>query len=495
MAHPDWVLKHKQKNTEIRNIKRRYYLYNITSKWDSQKKRTKKVTLGMVGVITEQDGLMPKGTIPRGRPKRKATPSQITSTAVCTKEYGASAFLSSIAKDIKDNLQALFGAGWENIFALAILRLLYQAPLKRCEFLLEESFFTETLGKISLSKDFLTGFMQNLGSKRETIVDFMKHFIKGAEHIVFDATAIVSHSSTSKLAGRGYNPEGSYDSQVNLFYMFDISKKEPNYYRLFPGNINATSALKHCLGESGVTNMVAIGDKGFCSEKNLQYLEEANLSYIMPLKRDSKYIDYERFSSSLYQEAFDGHFIYQKRPIFYTNMPNISAERGEVRRVIVFKDKSLALDEEKNYLSRISLEWEDYTMEGYQKKQLLFGAIAMISNCLELTPEEIYIAYKSRMEIETVFDAYKNLLEADRTYMRNDKSMEAWVFINHIATMLYYRTFKLLKDNDLLKQISPKDLLDRLSRVHKVKINRTWYTSEINSKTKKLIALLNIPVT
>jgi hypothetical protein len=59
MAHPDWVLKHKQKNTEIRNIKGRYYLYQITSKWDPQKKRTKKVTLGMVGTITEKNGLIP----------------------------------------------------------------------------------------------------------------------------------------------------------------------------------------------------------------------------------------------------------------------------------------------------------------------------------------------------------------------------------------------------------------------------------------------------
>jgi transposase len=403
--------------------------------------------------------------------------------------------LSSISSDIQDKLKILFGTEWQNIFALAILRLLYQAPLKRCEFLFQESFLTETIGKISLSKDFLTGFMQNLGSKRETIVDFMKHFIKGAEHIVFDATAIVSHASSSNLAGKGYNPEGSYDPQVNLFYMFDVNKKEPNYYRLFPGNIQGTSALKHCLAESGVSNMIAIGDKGFCSEKNLQYLEQVGLTYIMPLKRDSKYIDYERFGSSLYQDAFDGHFIYQKRPIFYTNMQNIFSESGEIRKIVVFKDKSLALDEEKNYLSRIDQGWEDYTMEGYHKKQLKFGVIAMISNSSVLSPEEIYVAYKSRMEIETVFDTYKNLLEADRTYMRNDKSMEAWVFINHISTMLYYRTFKLLKDNDLLKQISPKDLLDRLSRVNKIKINGIWNISEINAKTKKLIALLNIPVT
>ena len=51
MEHPEWALKFKTKNTELRLIRGRYYLYNITSKWDPEKKRTKKVTLGSVGTI------------------------------------------------------------------------------------------------------------------------------------------------------------------------------------------------------------------------------------------------------------------------------------------------------------------------------------------------------------------------------------------------------------------------------------------------------------
>ena len=67
MEHPQWALQYKTKNTELRLIRGRYYLYNITSKWDPQKGRTKKVTLGCVGTITEQDGLIPKGMVRRGR--------------------------------------------------------------------------------------------------------------------------------------------------------------------------------------------------------------------------------------------------------------------------------------------------------------------------------------------------------------------------------------------------------------------------------------------
>jgi transposase len=239
---------------------------------------------------------------------------------------------------------------------------------------------------------------------------------------------------------------------VNLFYMFNAIKKEPNYYRIFPGNINGTSALKLCLQESKAKNCIAIGDKGFCSEKNLNLLEDAKLRYILPLRRESKLINYTRLESRLYEKAFDGHFIYQDRAIFYTTL-----EEKEGKKIVIFTDKSLGLEEEKNYLKRITQNYEDYDMESYQKKQITFGTIAMISNCLDINPEQIYLNYKSRMEIETVFDSYKNLLEADRTYMHSDKAMEAWAFMNHIAIMMYYRIFSLLKSANIIKSLSPAE--------------------------------------
>lgn len=67
MAHPDWVLKHKLPNTEIRCIRGRYYLYSITSVWSPEKGRNKKVTLKSLGVITQEYGLIPRGMSRRGK--------------------------------------------------------------------------------------------------------------------------------------------------------------------------------------------------------------------------------------------------------------------------------------------------------------------------------------------------------------------------------------------------------------------------------------------
>lgn len=73
MSYPEWASKFKTKNTELRLKYGKYYLYNITSKWNPEKKRAQKITLGLVGIITEKDGLIPKGMSRKGRPPKNGS--------------------------------------------------------------------------------------------------------------------------------------------------------------------------------------------------------------------------------------------------------------------------------------------------------------------------------------------------------------------------------------------------------------------------------------
>jgi len=44
MIYPEWVLKYKRKGTAIHKIRGRYYLYEVSSKWDKELKRARKIT-------------------------------------------------------------------------------------------------------------------------------------------------------------------------------------------------------------------------------------------------------------------------------------------------------------------------------------------------------------------------------------------------------------------------------------------------------------------
>jgi len=199
-------------------------------------------------------------------------------------------------------------------------------------------------------------------------------------------------------------------------------------------------------------------------------------------------MDVSRLSSRRYEKAFDGHFFFMKRAIFYI------AYEKEKQSCILFFDSKLCLEEKNDYLHRIEEKYDKYSIEGFKKKELTFGTILVTTN-LKNTPQKIYEKLKTRMEVESLFDIFKNTLNADRTYMQSSQSLEAWLLINHIALLLYYKIYTLLKNQNLLKSLSPKDLLLKLSRIVKLQINGEWVTSEINSKTAALLSKLKLPVT
>ncbi len=82
MSHPDWVLKQKRKRTDIRKIGNNFYLYKVTSVWDKEKRRAKKITEKFLGTITHE-GLI--------EPKQERVLKSLNNIAV--KEFGATNFL------------------------------------------------------------------------------------------------------------------------------------------------------------------------------------------------------------------------------------------------------------------------------------------------------------------------------------------------------------------------------------------------------------------
>lgn len=190
--------------------------------------------------------------------------------------------------------------------------------------------------------------------------------------------------------------------------------------------------------ESRIKDAIIVADKGFYSENNIRLLAKENLQYILPLKRNSKLIDY-RILRKGRKKDFEGYFRFKKRFIWYyrcgkKNLP-----------VWVFADYSLKTKEEQDYLARIETHSEEgYTIEKFHQKEHTFGTIALITNLKKLQTSKIFEYFKSRVEIEQMFDTFKNTLQADRSYMRSDPSFEGWMFINYLSLLYYYKIYQRL---------------------------------------------------
>ncbi|MGC8593409.1 MAG: hypothetical protein ACP5LF_03885 [Nitrososphaeria archaeon] len=94
--------------------------------------------------------------------------------------------------------------------------------------------------------------------------------------------------------------------------------------------------------------------------------------------------------------------------------------------------------------------------------------------------------------MEQAFDALKNVLNADRSYMRDNYQLEGWFLINLVALLLYYRVYNTLLEKGMLNNYSPRDVVLHLSMVFKMEINGRWVTSEIPRNSRLLMEKLDI---
>jgi hypothetical protein len=84
IQHPSWALQHKTPGTELKRINGRYYLYGVRSVYDKTIKRSRKISLGILGSITQENGFVPSE---KQQLKTKSAKSHF-SGEVFTYEYG-----------------------------------------------------------------------------------------------------------------------------------------------------------------------------------------------------------------------------------------------------------------------------------------------------------------------------------------------------------------------------------------------------------------------
>lgn len=458
MVYPDWVLKQKGKRTLIMRRDDRYYLYRVSSKWNPEKKRSQLKTEEYLGRITP-DGLI--------EPKVKRIMHRYDQISV--KEYGSSFLLQHISGDLLEALRRYFPE-WREIFLFACIRLIHRSPMKNVEFLYRGSFLSETM-EAHLSPDVLGNILRSIGIDRRAMRDFMRDFMKDERYLAVDLTHVLSMSEGVISATLGHNSTAEFLPQIQLLFLFSLEHDMPAYFRILPGSATSVMSIRTTMDESGARRIVLVTDTGFYSVKNISSLESAKIHYVMPLKRNSRLIDY------MVDQA--KHFMFQDHPIFY------SRYQSNGKAIFTFRNDFLKAEEEKDYLRRKKRDFANVSSR--------MGTVSVITN-LRVSGEIVYEMLKSRADIEQSYDTFKNTIHADRTYMRDDYQLQGWMFVNFLALIMHYRIYNLLKAKDLLKRYSPEDVIEHLQRISMLKIGDEWKISEVPKHTRELIGKLEIPI-
>lgn len=493
MAHPDWAVKFRRPGTELRKVNDALYkLYECSSVYDKEKKRARKITGKYLGSITEVGGFKESRKRIMEREiedlKKGGTPRMPQPKVGEIKEYGLSEYIMSEQGDCIEKIKEIFPGEWTRIVSLAYCRLRFQSPMRRVMGDFSDSYLSTKIGTTGLSSNALSSFLRDLGVRRDRMVEYMRSCIDPGDNIIFDGTDLLSASRCMDYPQLTKTKRGTFDTAVNIMWIFNCGRHLPVYFRLLPGSVKDVSAFTLCVQDAGIRNGVAIIDKGFQPKANIDKLDELGVKFIMSLKRSTKGLDYSVFASRDNSGA-DGVFLYHKRPIWWKRFVIDGHE------VYLFLDEKLRGEESEDYVRRaLSGDFEDYTMESYRAKSLQFGTLALMSTTGK-DAEHAYLDYKTRGDVEQAIDAFKNTLDADHSYMQDEKSLEAWTFINLIALQWYYGLSARLKKAELSSKFAPMDMVRSLSRVRTVRLDRKWVTAEIMKKDRPLVEAAGLDIT
>ncbi len=466
MPLPDWVLKFKTKGIAIEQRGGRYYASRIHSVYDPVKKRDRKVTDEYLGTVT------PQGIVP---PKHKR-PHVVSSVL----ETGNILYLERFTESVVGPLRELWPESWQSILAASVLKLAYRMPLKRLQALHESSYASRLWPDAHLSKNSLTDLLRRLGREWDSQRTFFETVSKASSNMAIDLTQVYTDSGNIPWSEKGYNHDGSNHEQVQLVMIWGVDTHLPGFLKVLPGTASSARNLMSAVAESRLKNVIILADKAFFSMPNVRDLEGYGVHYALALRRDLDKLEFPPLSS------YTKYFMYNKSVQWWKEY-----ER-DGRRVVQYLDKEIAAREEATFLA--SVEERKATMEDYQHKRRTFGTLTIMTDT-GLSPKELYELYKQRKDIEDAFDALKNTLEADRTWMQSRESLQGYYFVLFLALHLYSQALLHLHTKKLLEKYSVHDVLWWLTKAYITVVDGKPIPGEVLKSTRDLVEELEIPIT
>jgi len=243
---------------------------------------------------------------------------------------------------------------------------------------------------------------------------------------------------------------------------------------VYPGSMKETKAIRDFRNRITQKNVGYIYDRGFTDFLLLDELRRDNINYIIPLKKDSNYMDFRWV-------RWRGPFSYQDRNILW------GRRTIDYGYTYFYDDPKIRGEQESALLDKVTKE--KITLKDFEEKRKYAGIIGIVSD-LDKNGEEIFDLYKGREAVEQAFDGLNNAVDADKTYLQSHESVRGYYFVSFIALRIFFRILKHLKEKDLSKKFSVNEVLMELSKVVKIREkNGREYYAKIPKRAERVMSI------
>ncbi len=182
---PDYVTRFvKPKNTEIKHINGRWYLYERATKYNPETGKSTKVSGKMLGTITEEGFVEKRGS---------RSPGEVV-------ELGATQYFYEESSLMREKLKEFFPDVWREILSVTIITLVHEKSLRRCQTHYETSILSAIFPRLKLSPASLATLLSRIGRDQQNMRAFMLSLSETGEYrMAVDAHRLLSEEAAARV--------------------------------------------------------------------------------------------------------------------------------------------------------------------------------------------------------------------------------------------------------------------------------------------------------
>ena len=342
----------------------------------------------------------------------------------------------------------------------------------------------------------------------------------------------------------GMSKEGAIARQVMLGVV-QTAEGLPLYHEVFDGNTAEVATLKptieKILQRFPVKRVIAVADRGLLSTDNLAELQAmplpggGTLEFILAVP-GRRYADFAELLAPFHAaHCIDAHrevlgeTAWDHLRLIIAHDPQAAAEAGAKRDLLIASlehkaaEWTVKLDAQDNgkhqrgrklsdggararfyhevcearlsRIIRVDLKSERFTYDidesALTHARMMDGKLLLVTNTVDLTPDDIVKRYKSLADIERGFRVLKSEIEIGPIYHRLPERIRAHAAICFMALILYRVMRSRLHASDT--SLSPERALSMLRRIqhHRVTVNGAQPVTGVSSLSKAQTDILS----
>ena len=371
--------------------------------------------------------------------------------------------------------------------------------------------FTQSMRIYSDSK--VSEFMKTLD--RELSISFLNDWNESRDH---RAKIYISYDSTNKNCQAGDIDllefgNAKEDMNVPIFnysVAYDTDNRVPLFYERYPGSINDVSQLQFMLDKAqsyGYRKVGFILDRGYFSQKNIEYMDKCGYSFIIMVKGMASLVrqiiqenkgtfeeewanavpDYDVYGKTVKRRLYITDSKDRYFHLYYSSARAADEKKDFENKIVAMKDFLMANTNkarkfgpayERYFYLHYSEDGETFLYPEENTKAIseelkLCGYFSIVTS-ENMKAKEAIALYKSRDASEKLFRADKSYLGNHCLRVHSDESADTKIFIEFLALILRCRIYTMLKDaeKEMKKKLNYMTVPAALKELEKIEMVR-----------------------